>query len=75
MRLIPELGFVGDVPPPVRREEVFDADLRLPPRLELPALLRLRVLLLVGTGRGGVWRRNCRIRGDPDRGGWHIRRL
>ena len=75
MRLMPELGFVGDVPPPVRREDDFDADLRLPPRLELPALLRLRVLLLVGTGRGGVWRRNGRIQGGLDRGGWHIRLL
>ncbi len=53
MRLIPELGLAGDVPPPVRlREEVFVAVLRLPPRLEPPAVERLRVLLLVGTGRG-----------------------
>ena len=54
MRLIPELGFAGDVPPPVRlRDEDFVAVLRLPPRLEPLAVVRLRVLLLVGTGRGG----------------------
>lgn len=66
MRLIPELGFAGEVPPPVRpRDEVFVAVLRLPPRLEPPAVVRLRVLLLVGTGRGGIGRGSCRLRGGP----------
>ena len=54
MRLIPELGLAGEVPPPLLRprDEDFDADLRLPPRLEPPAVVRLRELLLVGTVRG-----------------------
>ena len=66
IRLIPELGLAGDVPPPVRpRDEDFDAVLRLPPRLEPPAVVRLRVLLLVGTGRGGTGARTESRRGGP----------
>ena len=69
MRLIPELGFAGDVPPPLLRprEEDFDAALRLPPRLEPPAVVRLRELLLVGTGRGVTGGTTVAFRGSEPR--------
>ena len=76
MRLIPELGFAGEVPPPLlrAREDDFDAVLRLPPRLEPPAVVRLRVLLLVGTGRGVSGERAV-VPGGSEARRWHIKLL